>query len=360
MIPQKNSLTKRYNLRLYIIVLTFLTTVCFLTSCGDSDSETESQLTEITSSNWMSIIDGTKLLSEMNIPGTHDSGTMHNSCGLGEGKAQDMMPIDILNAGGRILDLRLHYHHASSGEDAFIIRHGICHCYTDSSHSKELNFDHVLDDCIDFLTDNPTETVIVLIKQNSDSHETTDFTTLMEGNRYLSNDKYKDKIYLRSPVAQFDYVNGTIPTLDDVRGKIVWVRRYDIYNSDGKIIEKEQGINLTNWDDQNSYFEYGNIGGITVRIQDAYNYFSSDWDKKWNQIDTAASDSVAHPEYLVLNLTSAVGGTLGTPHPKGMADKINPNITESYFKKGSNYDWIIMDFITSDLAKIIYESNPEF
>ena len=354
MTPQQNLLTKRFSLRLFIILLSFLTTVYFLTSCGDSDSGTEmQQLTEIISSNWMSIIDDTKLLSEINIPGTHDSGTMHNNCVLGEGKAQDMMPIDILESGGRILDLRLHYHHALPGEDAFIIRHGICHCYTDSSHSKELNFDHVLDDCIDFLAANPTETVIVFIKQNSDSHETTDFTTLMEGNRYLNNDKYKDKIYL----------GDTIPKLDDVRGKIVWVRMYDIYNSDGKIIEKEQGINLTKLDslNHNSYFEYGVIGSITVKIQDAYNFLTHDSDKKWNQIATAVDDSKKNPEYLVMNFTSAVGGpTTIQPCPKCMADKINPNLTESFFTHGFNYDWIIMDFISSDLAKNVYKSNSEF
>jgi 1-phosphatidylinositol phosphodiesterase len=347
---QKNSLIKRYILRLVLLVLTFLVMVFPLASCGDSDSGTRHTTTlTYTSSDWMSIIDGNKLLSEINIPGTHESGTMHNNCDLGEGKCQDMMPIDILNAGGRILDLRLHYHNAWPGEDAFIIRHGICHCYTDSSHGEELNFDHVLDDCIDFLTANPKETVILLIKQNSDSNETIKFTQLMEGKRYLDNDNYKDKIYL----------GDTIPKLDDVRGKIVWVRRYDIYDSNANKIEKEQGINLIKWDNQNSYFEYGVIGGITIKIQDAYNYFSDDWDKKWNQVYTAASDSVTNPEYLVLNLTSAVGGTVGRPHPKGMADKINPNLAE-FFIQGLNYDWIIMDFITSDLARNVYESNSDF
>lgn len=349
MIPHKKLVTRVNNMRLLLIVMIFIGTVCFLTSCGDSDSGTQ-LVTPLTSSNWMSKIEGTKLLSEINIPGTHESGTMHNDCVLGEGKCQDMMPMDILKAGGRILDLRLHYHHAWPGEDAFIIRHGICHCYTDSSHNEELNFDHVLHNCINFLKDYPTETVIVLIKQNSDSHETTDFTKLMEGSRYLGNDKYKDKIYL----------GDTIPKLYDVRGKIVWVRRYNIYDSSGNQIEKKQGINLTNWDDQNSYFEYGTIGGITVRIQDAYKYYSDDWDNKWWQITHAADDSKQHPEYLVMNLTSAVGGTAGRPHPKGMADNINPNLTESFFIQGFNYDWIIMDFITSDLAKNVYESNSEF
>jgi 1-phosphatidylinositol phosphodiesterase len=173
----------------------------------------------------------------------------------------------------------------------------------------------------------------------------------MEGERYLDNDKYKDTIYL----------GDTIPKLDDVRGKIVWVRRYDIYDSSGNKTDKKQGIDLTKWDNQNSYFEYGDIGGITVKIQDAYDYLTHESDKKWDQITTAADDSKQHPEYLVLNLTSAVGGpTTIQPCPKCMADKINPNLTKTFFTQGFNYDWIIMDFITSDLAKNIYESNSEF
>jgi 1-phosphatidylinositol phosphodiesterase len=278
--------------------------------------------------NWMSRIDGNKLLPRINIPGTHDSGTMHNSCPLDEAKCQDLMPYDQLLAGGRILDLRLHYHHGIPGPDAFMIRHDICHCYTSSSRGtgSEMNFDYVLDDCINFLNQNPTETIILLIKQNSDSTETTAFSTLITSKRYLNNSKYGGRIYL----------GESIPDLDTVRGKIVWVRRYVRYEPQ----YHSEGINLEKWNAQNSYFTYGIINGITVKIQDAYNYLTKDVEGKLDMFDRAARDSTANPEYLVLNLTSAVGGpTSIQPHPKAIADIINPAlIASSYFRYGYNYD----------------------
>ena len=299
--------------------------------------------------NWMSRIDGNKLLSRINIPGTHDSGTMHNSCPLDTAKCQDLMPYDQLLAGGRILDLRLHYHHAWLGTAAFMIRHGICHCYTSSSHSAEMNLDYVLNDCINFLKSNPTETVILLIQQNADSTETTAFSTLITGKRYLDNSKYKDRIYL----------GESIPDLDTVRGKIVWVRRYVRYETQ----YHSEGINLEKWTNQNSFFTYGTINGITVKIQDAYNYTMFEKDKKFDLFNQAANDSVNNPNYLVLNLSSAVGtdpSNIGLPFPKSIAEFMNPQLLSVYFKPGRNYDWIIMDFMDSPLAQSVYKSNPEF
>lgn len=294
----------------------------------------------------MSRIDGSKLLSLINIPGTHDSGTKHNSCPGDSAKCQDLMPYDQLLAGARILDLRLHYHHAWPGEDAFIIRHGPCHCYTSSSRAtgSEMNLDYVLDDCINFLNSNPTETVILLIQQNTDSTETTAFSTLITSKRYLNNSKYGGRIYL----------GESIPDLDTVRGKIVWVRRYVRYEPQ----YHSEGINLEKWTDQNSYFTYGTINGIRVQIQDAYNYKSYDCNAKIESVFGALNDSIYHPEYLVLNLSSAVGGDI-LPYPKEMADCINPMLSK-YLEPSFNYDWIIMDFMDSPLARSVYKSNPEF
>jgi 1-phosphatidylinositol phosphodiesterase len=343
---------KKINFSLSVFFLFIISASLLLKGCyGGGTGGTDALLT-LSDSNWMSRIDGNTLLSEVNIPGTHDSGTMHNDSPNDEAKCQDMMPIDQLNAGVRILDLRLHFHHAvESKNDAFLIKHGIAQCFTDSSHLHNLTLDNVLDDCINFLNANPTETVILIVKQNSDSHETTNFTKLMESSRYLDNSKYRNRIHL----------GDTIPQLGSVRGGIVWVRRYGVYDTHGHEISAVQGINLQNWDQQDSYFTYGTIDGITVKIQDNYNVRTRDWENKWHQITNTANDSKANRSYMVINLTSADGGpTSIQPEPKEMAAKINPNLTASFFSHGEHFGWVPMDFVTNTMAQNVYRSNPGY
>ena len=58
------------------------------------------------SSEWMKYVDDNTKLTELSIPGTHDSGARH-SIGDVAGKCQDMSIADQLASGVRFLDIRL-------------------------------------------------------------------------------------------------------------------------------------------------------------------------------------------------------------------------------------------------------------
>lgn len=104
-----------------------------------------------TINNWMENVSDEKYLSDISIPGTHDSGALYEPV-KGIAKCQNLKLGEQLNVGVRYLDIRCREY-----EDFFVIHHG--------SIYQHLNFDDVINTCTDFLSNNPTETIIMSIKE---------------------------------------------------------------------------------------------------------------------------------------------------------------------------------------------------
>jgi 1-phosphatidylinositol phosphodiesterase len=147
---------------------------------------------------WMSHIPDNKYLSELNIPGTHDSGTEPLWLWA---RTQAWHIQDQLNAGIRFLDIRVGH-----VDDTYLIYH-------DKIKVPDLTFQNVLDTCYKFLDDNPSETIIMSFKKdygNGDHNNRTFIKTFQD---------YRD-----GNTAKW-YTGSTVPKLKDVRGKIVLVAR---------------------------------------------------------------------------------------------------------------------------------------
>jgi 1-phosphatidylinositol phosphodiesterase len=179
---------------------------------------------------WMSTVDGTVRLSMLSIPGTHDS--MAYVSGGDAVETQSMTLIDQLNSGIRALDIRC-FHIL----DTCDITHGIFRQYA--------NLDNVLDTVTTFLKAHPGE--FVLMRMNDGTEAGTP-----RGNTRSWDETFK---WYRSKPAysQYFWVPGdTNPKLDDVRGKIVLLRKG--FNSDAGIpygtfnkIQDDYTL-TTNWD----------------------------------------------------------------------------------------------------------------
>ena len=102
--------------------------------------------------NWMSEIDGKRDLLTLSIPGTHDCVTKfvqfeHIS------KTQDLTIAEQLNLGIRALDIRVE----SRGE-ALKMVHAFAKAFpTANKFGKQMDLDFVLNQCYDFLLENPGE-----------------------------------------------------------------------------------------------------------------------------------------------------------------------------------------------------------
>src|ERR1700739_4523221 len=145
-----------------------------------------------TGRNWMGALNGRKSLSQFSIPGTHNSGAMHEPF-RGTSQCQYLTISEQLVAGVRYLDIRCRH-----VGNAFAIYHGPI--------SQEITFAAVVDVCTQFLRDNSTECIVMSVKEESvplDNTRTFEETF----NSYVENDPQRWML------------GAEVPILDDAKGK---------------------------------------------------------------------------------------------------------------------------------------------
>ena len=179
---------------------------------------------------WMSHVDGNKYLDELSIPGTHDSGTcsVDNDTEPQSSQVkcqQDYIPTQLLE-GIRYFDIRL-----GKGDNP-----GICHgdFYLFKKDGDYLHLSDVIGYFKTFLSENPREALIMLASRGNDEATddsvTTAFAKVMGDNPDLF------------------YTSSHVPTLGEVRGKIVLLRRFRLAGN--SVSGHTWGLDLTEWDDK--------------------------------------------------------------------------------------------------------------
>lgn len=272
--------------------------------------------------NWMGQLNCNLSLSQISIPGTHDSGARYEPVS-GTAKCQDLTIAEQLNAGIRFLDIRCRHIN-----DSFTIHHG--------SVYQNINFDDVLNAVFSFLDSHPAEAVFMSVKEEYDASNTTrSFEATFEAYTQTNPGKW--------------YLKNTIPTLSQARGKIVLLRRFSAGNL-------PKGIPATNWADNTTFWINNTLSQL--RIQDYYNVSSAS--AKWNAILPILDEAAAgNPAVLYINFTSGYkAGLFGIPSITTISNTINPQILSyfSSFPKG-RFGSILMDFADTQKATLIYNTN---
>ncbi len=268
---------------------------------------------------WMTPLDGTLALSRFSIPGTHDSGALHEPV-PGTAKCQDLTIAEQLNAGVRFLDVRCRHL-----DNAFTIHHGAVY--------QKIGFKDVLDDAYGFLSANPGETIIMSVKEefeatgNTRSFEATfDSDVAMNPSRWL--------------------LGQAIPTLGEARGKIVLFRRFGATTH-------PKGINASHWPNNTTF------SNAPLRVQDNYRVISND--TKWESISSLLNEAHNGPEgTLYVNFSSGyVSGLFGIPSVTGVSNDINPRLTNFFTANPKGrFGTVLMDFVDGPRAALIYSTNP--
>lgn len=182
---------------------------------------------------WMSHVDGSKYLDELSIPGTHDSGTcsVDNDTEPQTSLAkcqQDYIPTQLLE-GIRYFDIRLGKND-KNGDPG--IDHGICYLHKKDGGFMQLS--DVIGYFKTFLNEHPSEALIMLVSRGNDEATdesvTTAFANVMGNNSDLF------------------YTSSHVPTLNEVRGKIVLLRRFKLAGD--SVDGHTWGLDLTEWDDK--------------------------------------------------------------------------------------------------------------
>jgi 1-phosphatidylinositol phosphodiesterase len=288
-----------------------------------SDSSEEAQLkSSYTLSNWMGSLGDDLSISEISIPGAHDAGALYEPW-PGTAICQDLTIGEQLEAGIRFLDIRCRHI-----EDAFAIHHG--------SIYQHMNFDDVLEYCWDFLSDYPTECIVMSVKEEYDSEDITETFEETFDNYVAKNDSGW-------------YLGETVPDLGSVRGKIVLFRRFSASST-------PKGISAYDWQDDTTFVI--NNDSSTIKVQDDYNV--SDNDEKWEEITSLLEEANSgSSSTLYVNFTSGYESLIfGIPCITSVSDEINPLITSYFTDNTSGWFGILpMDFVNEERNALIVETN---
>ena len=194
--------------------------------------------TDLNNARWMSHLADSTKLSQLNLIGTHETLAFHGGDAV---KCQSLPLKTQMIAGIRVLDIRCNQH-----DDDFYIHHGFV--------SQRAMFADILKIIVDFLKENPTETIYMRVK-----HEY----------KKKNNKKSFEEVFLERIEPYKDYFwqvdnssNSTDPPLSETRGKIGLLQQFTA--------DKTYGIQ---W--------YSS----PVKIQDKY-HFKKNWQQytKWESI----------------------------------------------------------------------------
>lgn len=271
---------------------------------------------------WMKHIASKTSLARLSIPGTHNS-CSYNTSGLASrvSKCQNKTLNEQLNMGVRFLDIRCKFN-----SDGFAIHHG--------DDYLNMNFNQVLNECYKFLNSNSKECIIMSVKEEVSNSKGNSFQDQFK--KYINNNSNKW------------YLGSSIPTLGDVRGKIVLVRRF----------RGNLGIDASSWKDD-ATFSYGN-----VYVQDKYTL--DDASKKMSEVDKFFKQVPNHKNQLCINFTSAtmysstfkqIWNYITFDSVEDLAKEVNGKLKNYSFKSKTCYGVVAMDFVNSDLCKKIYDTN---
>lgn len=283
-------------------------------------------------------------LSEINIPGTHDSCTAF--CSMSNmSRCQNMTVKEQLDAGIRLFDIRL-----GTKAGKFFLVHALATCYRDGEKQEILYLEEVLDAFRAFLRENPEETLVVSIKQDRG---------IM--NRWFFPALY-DK-YIKGNESEW-YLKNENPTLAECRGRMVLMRRCKVWRS--FLRDSAAGLDFSHWKDQDGKrkTKHENVilqGGIKdpeliALVQDRYGLAP---DVKWSRCALPFFENAAPNKavFYVSFLSTAYrekGETLFET-----AEKVNAEFMKYELKRDVSSGWMLFDFPSEKLVDKIIASNLE-
>jgi len=250
----------------------------------------------------MKTIDDRTLIRNMSLPGTHNTMALY---GGDIPKCQTLNLSTQMRAGIRVFDIRCRHSHNN-----FLIHHEIVY--------ERTNFSNVLNGMINFLKQNPSETLLVRVREeyipigNNQSFEKT-FAD------YESNSNYKN--YFWQPIS-------TNPTLGQVRGKIVVLQNFPTEQS------KIYGLDYGSFNTQDDYA------------------LKSNWDlySKWQKVKSQLFNADRNRNDFYLNYLSGSTGSFpyfvasghsssGTSAPRLLTGNV---VRASFFRK---FQWFSEKFL---------------
>ena len=333
---------------------------------------------KITGSNWMSCLPDDKPLNEISIPGAHDASTAKVTGGMSYfAQTQDLYFDELLNSGVRYFDLRIYREN-----NELYMCHGSVNCK--DRNKNDLKLQSVIGDMEDFLQKNPEETIILQVKCDRDDNNADGRTF-----KYFKDLADEGKVYC----GDFNM------TLGETRGKFVIFSRLDFGDNtcqdDYRFNEDGSGWNYWALDvhkfkmgDEKNYTmaKTADALGIEVWTEDAFKETKS---SKWAYVNLSLTgnksaavrrdeakakdkaawsiiySSMSRQDFgnTICNILDRLSGGIfhfenGIVLPKEGSEYINPRLI-NLLKNNSDMftGCLVCDYITADIASLIYTTN---
>ena len=290
---------------------------------------------------WMKGIPDSVALNDITLPGTHDSGTEHTTAAWPASlwaNCQDSPISDQLSMGIRLFDLRLGYY-----EGDICLYHGSYRCLTSQKYwffndPDPVKLKDVLNTCETFLKNNPSETIVLQLKQEYDDG--------WSYQRWL--DKGLAEIQKKGTRCIMDQTK--LPKLGEARGKIVIISRNNPFGDDyGNFC-----AHFTSWPDDEPLFQctMGTQNVVNFEGSDAYGGYWSN-DSKWEIVEDIFDNhnfNIGENKGLV-TFTSGTGASC----PRDLASVVSDKICTYNFKSDKCYGWVFMDFVEHKHTRSLIE-----
>lgn len=164
-------------------------------------------LESLNAQKWMQAFQNTTPLSALSIPGTHNSPTCHKA--LPSVRCQAVSPIEQLRNGVRFFDIRVQPLKPDDPKDSSL---ALVHGVFPVSLTGPKKFHPLIEEVLAFLREHPSETVVLSLKREGPGSATDAQLSSILHDHYANDATW--------------YTEPRIPTLGEVRGKIVLMRRF--------------------------------------------------------------------------------------------------------------------------------------
>jgi len=294
---------------------------------------------------WMKHLDDDTPLTMVSMPGAHDMGTANANGSenpqISLTQCQKLYVKEQLAVGVRYFDLRLGIDFLANLDP--VVFHGDFICY--NKDESFLRLSEVMEEFYNFLDEYPNETLIVLVSNANSAADEENITLSIE--KYLS----------ASPERFWD--EEAIPTLGDVRGKIVMFHRYNVT---GNTLNAELfGLDLSAWGSYDDTFrtekkavKIYDQNSIEVWVQDYYNTNATTKIDYVTATLTQAAEVLLGNAYLI-NYTSCTSS-----NPFSAARNMNQTLaTKTPFSATTTepVGIVVMDYIGANWCRKIVEQN---
>lgn len=292
-------------------------------------------LRPLPNSKWMKYrTDDDQLISSVSIPGTHNSAATGGLKPIVSDRCQDELISKQLNDGVRYLDIRFG---GDPNSAELKIYHG-------TVYQKKYFKEDVVQPVVNFLRANPSEFVIIQLKNEGPNSQTREEAYRKARNIFANVIGASNMLYLD---------DSKVPKVSDVRGKIVIIRReyisenlpfgFYVHFADNRVTD-------------------GSIGGQRLYVQDYYDYsWSAKWPKLEDGLNTAGN---SEKNGFFINYSSCVNkSSIGIPRPNDASDNINPKLVRYLQNSGEHRKCgiVVMDYYNkpnNNAVEAIISKNP--